>query len=291
MTTSAIAKRPRRTPEQMTYLRVELAKLAREHAPVTCRQLFYLAVCAHLIEKTQNNYKNVVIRLCLLMRQEGEIAWEYVSDETRFYFKPTTYDSTKDALREAARLYRKSLWATSPVNCQVWCESLSVAGVIKSVTDEWDVPLYPGKGYSSHDFLRNAGRDIAHRGKPTVIYLLGDYDPSGRDIIRFVRKMLREYADEVNPGVRIDFRDVAVTQRQIVEWDLPSNPAKTTDSRQRRSGIDQAVEIEAILPTRLRELTGGLIESLLDPGEVERLKAVEVAERDTLRRIALVRGN
>ena len=44
--------------------------------------------------------QNVVIRLCLLMRQEGEIAWEDVSDETRFFFKPTTYDSTKDALRK-----------------------------------------------------------------------------------------------------------------------------------------------------------------------------------------------
>jgi hypothetical protein len=77
-----------------------------------------------------------------------------------------------------------------------------------------------------------------------------------------------------------------VTEQQIAEWSLPSHPAKTTGSRHRRYGIDQAVELEAIPPARLRQLLGDLIASLLDPAEVERLRRVEEAESETLLTLA-----
>ena len=149
----------------------------------------------------------------------------------------------------------------------------------------WDVPLFPGKGYSSHDFLRSAARDIADGGTDTVVYLLGDFDASGRDIIRFVCQTIREYADEVDPSVGIDFQTVAVTEAQITEWSLPSHPAKTTDSRHARYAIDHAVELEAIPPDRLRTIVRDCITRHLDPAALRRLEAVE-AERETLLSIA-----
>jgi hypothetical protein len=278
-------KRRRRTKGEMSDLRAGLARLALANAPVTCRQLFYLAVSEWLVDKTERGYQTVV-RLCLQQRQAGEIAWEDVVDRTRWMFKPTTFDSMDAALADAARTYRRSLWRTAPAACQVWCESLSIAGVIDGVTDKWDVPLYPAKGYASHDFLRTAARQIALSGKPTEILMLGDYDPSGQDIVRFVQQTLREYADEVDPDVEIDFLTVAVTEQQIADWALPSHPAKTTDSRHRRYGIDQAVELEAIPPDRLRDLLEEDILALLDRDEVKRLLAIEAAERETLSAIA-----
>src|SRR5262249_12778932 len=143
-----------------------------------------------------------------------------------------------------------------------------------------------GKGYSSHDFLRSAAHAIADTGKDTVVYLLGDYDPSGRDIIRFVCETLREYADEVDPSVGIDFQTVAVTERQITEWSLPSHPAKKTDSRHARYRIDHAVELEAIPPDRLRSVVRDCISRHLDPAALRRLEEVEAAERETLLAIA-----
>jgi hypothetical protein len=172
------------------------------------------------------------------------------------------------------------------VQVQVWCESLSVAGIIKPETVKWDVPLFPGKGYSSHDFLRSAARDMAVRGRPAVVYLFGDYDASGRDIIRHVQETLLEYASEVDPDVSIDFRVAAVTEQQIRQWELPSHPAKKTDSRYSRYGIDQAVELEAIPPDKLRRLVHLLVEQHIDSDELDRLKDVEAAERATLRTIA-----
>jgi hypothetical protein len=278
-------KRRRRTRAEMEHIRETLVTLACDNAPVTSRQLLYLAVSDGVIEKTEAEYKQTVVRLALELRQHGEIAWEDVVDRTRWYFKPKTYRSWMDALRETERLYRQSLWTHAPRLVQVWCESMSVAGIIDQVTDEWDVALYPGKGYSSHDFLRTAARHIAVSGKPTTIYLLGDFDPSGRDIIRFVTKMLHHYAAEVNPKVEIDFETVAVTEAQIIAWKLPGHPAKKTDSRYQSYGIDHAVELEAIPPASLRSLVQQCITQHLDQDEVQRLERIADEQRATLRKI------
>jgi hypothetical protein len=274
----------------MERIKVAMVSLAESNRPLTVRQLFYLLVSAGVIDKTEAEYKRTVVRLTLELRRAGEIPWGWVVDRTRWFFKPQTFDSLSDALEESARVYRRSLWTDADEGVQVWCESMSVAGIIMPETDRWDVPLYPGKGYSSHDFLRSAAHDIAGAGKDTVVYLLGDYDPSGRDIIRFVCGALREYADEVDPGVLIDFQTIAVTEAQIAEWKLPSHPAKKTDSRHARYGIDHAVELEAIPPERLRGIVRDAITSHIDLDALDRLNTVEDAERDTLRRIAVEGG-
>jgi hypothetical protein len=224
--------------------------------------------------------------LALELRRSGEIDWSWIVDQTRWCFRPDSFDTLQDALEETARLYRRSLWAESEVQIQIWCESLSVAGIIEPETRAWDVPLFPGKGYSSHAFLRAAARDMASDGRPAIVYLFGDYDASGRDIIRFVQGTLREYASEVDPDVTIDFEVAAVTEQQIVDWNLPGHPAKKSDSRYSRYGIDHAVELEAIPPDRLRGLVRDRITQHIDPEAYRRLKEVEAAERETLLSLA-----
>jgi hypothetical protein len=176
-------KRQRRSKVDIGRIKDAMVRLVRENAPVTARQLFYLLVSEGVIQKSESEYKSTVIRLALELRQSGGIDWEHIVDRTRWFFKPKTYDSLGDALQTTVQTYRRSLWTESKEQVQIWCKSMSVAGIIDHVTDKWDIPLYPGKGYSSHDFLRSAARDIAYNGKPATIYLLGDYDPSGRDIL------------------------------------------------------------------------------------------------------------
>lgn len=270
----------------MTEIRDALVRLARDHAPVTVRQLFYLAVSEGVIDKTEAEYKRTVVRLALELRQQGRIDWGSIVDRTRYFFKPKTHDSLADALETAARTYRRSLWTDAGERVQVWCESASVMGIIHEETDQWDVALYPARGYASHDFLRSAARSIAYDGLPTTIYLLGDYDPSGRDIIRFVRESLARYAAEVDPDVSIRFETIAVTEEQIDAWKLPSHPAKQTDSRSRRYGIVDAVELEAIPPDRLRRLVREHIAKHIDPAAYRRTLTIEAAERETMKAIA-----
>jgi hypothetical protein len=46
-------KTERRGKQEMNVLRLGIAKLVQQHSPLTIRHLFYLAVAAWLIEKTE----------------------------------------------------------------------------------------------------------------------------------------------------------------------------------------------------------------------------------------------
>ena len=230
-----------------------------------------------MFDKTEQSYA-VLKRLDVELRRDGVIPWHKITDETRWLVRPTTHGSLESFFKDASESYRRSLWIDAAVQVEIWCESTSIAGVIDDTTCEWDVPLYPCRGYGSHSFLWTAAQVIKERSTPTVIYLLGDYDPSGQDIIRFTVDRLTEYSGRTD----VVFRKAAVTPEQIEQWGLPSHPAKKSDSRHARYQIDNAVELEAIPPKILNALIRKLIFQHLDTRTVARMQIVEKAERETL---------
>ena len=125
-------------------------------------------------------------------------------------------------------------------------------------------------GYSSISFLHSAAETITAQGKPAFLYYLGDWDPSGLDITKNVERRLREFA----PQAEIHFERIAVTQRQIEEWALPTRPTKASDSRA-RGFQGNSVEMDAIPPTRLRELVQGAIEQHITADQLAIIKVIE----------------
>jgi hypothetical protein len=137
------------------------------------------------------------------------------------------------------------------------------------------------RGYPSLTYLHDAAEIITAKRTPAFLYYFGDHDPSGADIPRNVERRLREFA----PGATVHFQRVAVTTEQIEDWQLPTRPTKTTDSRS-RSFAGESVGVDAIPPARLRALVEDCIFPHLDDAEVQRLEHIEEEERATLRRIA-----
>jgi hypothetical protein len=78
--------------------------------------------------------------------------------------------------------------------------------------------------------------------KPTYIYHLGDFHPSGVNAGEKIEETLREMA----PDADITFRRIGVSPRQIQNGNLPSRPTKMSDSRAKGFG-DVSVELDAIL--------------------------------------------
>jgi hypothetical protein len=75
----------------------------------------------------------------------------------------------------------------------------------------------------------------------------------------------------------------AVTSSQVEDWQLPSRPTKRTDSRAKSwGGGDLFVELDAIQPDTLRALVRNCIEQRMPLIELDRLRIVEAAERETL---------
>lgn len=270
----------RRTKQQMTQLRDDLAALAWQHRPVSVRQAFYLAVSAGVIAKSEAEYKTVS-RVLADARETGALPWGAVVDHTRTVSRPFTVGGLVEALEITRRTYRRSLWQGQPRRVEVWCEKRTLLGPLASVSDEWDVPLYPCSGYASRTFLHDAAEDIslaAEEGVETNVLYLGDHDPSGVDIERVVVAGLRRYA----PDASISAVRLAVSETQIRDLSLPTRPTKTSDTRA-RNFAGESVEVEAIQPELLRRLVSDAIEVRADLAAMEDLRMVEADERETLR--------
>jgi single-stranded DNA-binding protein len=139
-------------------------------------------------------------------------------------------------------------------------EKDALSGVVMPVTSKYDVPLMVARGYASLSFLHSAADFIKRLDVPTWIYHFGDFDPSGVNAGEKIKETLIEMA----LAAEIHFERVAVTAEQIGDWNLPTRPTKTSDTRSRNFG-NISVELDAIDPSRLRGLVMEVIERHLPP--------------------------
>ena len=241
---------------------------------MTVRQVFYQAMVAQLVEKSEKGYRKVQYAV-LQLRRAGDVAYEAIVDSTRRLIQAYTSTSVAERLREAARFYRKALWDKSDCQLEIWLEKDALAGVVEPVTDRYDVALVVARGFSSETAVWEAAQRLLENGKPAHVFHLGDYDPSGQAAAADIERKLRDFA----PGLEITFERLAVTPEQIAAWSLPTRPTKASDTR---AGFTSAisVELDAIDPRRLRALVQEAIERHLPPERFVELMSEERAERE-----------
>ena len=271
----------RRTKAEIDGLRTAICETAERYQPLSLRQLFYRLVAASVVDKTDNDYHNVVLRLAGLLREEGELPWDWIVDNTRWMRKPNSYGSLSELLDEQTELYRRDLWRDQEDYVEVWCESDSIACVLGEATMGLDVPLMPARGFASSTFLHSAARMIRSKGKPSYIYYFGDYDPSGKAIAEDIEKKLKHY------GAAVVFEVVALTAEQVDVWNLPTRPVKRKgNTHAKRFKGSGSVELEALEPSLLLELTRSAVGLHIDQQALRRTERVEEEERETLQQMA-----
>jgi hypothetical protein len=265
-------------------IRAAVLSLADEFDLMTVRQVFYQLVSRGIVPKTENRGYRPVQTQVLKMRREGLLSWDFIADGTRWMRKPTTYDSVDDALRAVQRAYRRNLWRSQQVRIEVWLEKDALAGVVDKVTVPWDVALMVSRGTSSASFLHSAAEHATAawnvEGIRTAVYALYDFDAAGDRAARNVENGLREHA----AGVPISFERLALTPAQVVEWNLPTRPAKRSDPEAASFGA-VAVELDAIPPDLLVGLVDAAISRQVDADAWEKEQAVERSEDDLLARM------
>ncbi|NYS24608.1 hypothetical protein HUK65_06350 [Rhodobacteraceae bacterium 2376] len=254
---------------------------AMAHGPVTVRGLYYQAEVAGIpgIDKTESGYAKTQIQV-LKLRREGRMPYSKIADATRYMRRPRTFDGWEDALQATARLYRKSLWAGSGYEVEIWLEKSALAGVVQPVTFEYDVPLMPTGGYSSETFAFEAVDDLRGTGKTLVIYSLYDFDRSGKDAERSLQEKVERFGREL--GVPVIFNALGLNAEQVETLRLPTRPHKRNTPADRAWPYDYACELDAIPPDTLRQMVRQAIERHLPASELEALKQIERAERETL---------
>ncbi len=276
---SSTVKRRRRSNVELDVIDEAILVAVRDEHPVSLRGVYYRVVSAGAVDKTEAGYR-LVGRQLLKLRQAGVVPYSWITDGTRYVIRPETWRDHEAALRHTASTYRQQLWWNQPVDVQMFTEKDAITGVIEDVTYEWDVPLGVLRGYASESFCWKVS-ELLPRHKPTILYQLGDHDPSGVDAWRSFAARVTEFA----PDKDLTFERLAVTPEQITAWSLPTRPTKRTDSR--AGGFDGgSIEVDAIPPSRLRSIVREAIERHIDPQTLELTQAVEQSERDLLTRIA-----
>ena len=276
-------KRTRRTKSEIEALDAALMEIVEQFNPVTVRQVFYQAVNQGLVPKSETKGYRVVQRRLVVLRESGVIPYGYVVDGTRYVHGHRRYNDLDEFTSYAAGLYRKDYWADSVVNVEVWLEKDALKGVLRpTVVDECGLGLHVTRGFASITYLQEAADEIARDGRPTYVYVLTDFDPSGVSIAEKVKEELIRRA----PFSDLTVERLAVNREQIERWNLPTRPTKTSDTRaskfRRRYGTD-SVELDAIPPDELRRLVRSAIESHMDPWNLKQLRLAERSERETLR--------
>src|SRR5262249_53894053 len=92
----------RATKAQVKERRTALFEVVKAMKPMTVRQVFYQATVRGIVEKSERGYVKVQTDLTLL-RRDGELPYDWLTDNTRWQRKPRTHNGVEEALLDCAR--------------------------------------------------------------------------------------------------------------------------------------------------------------------------------------------
>jgi hypothetical protein len=151
--------------------------IAEATQPITGRGVGYKLFTAKLIKSMSTNEMQKVYRLLRIAREQGDIPWEWIVDETRELERVPTWDNPEQYARTVARSYRRDFWNQQPVRIEVWSEKGTIRGVLKPVLDHYAVGFRVMHGFTSATAVNDVAED--GDGRDLIVLYVGDLDPSG----------------------------------------------------------------------------------------------------------------
>src|SRR5258707_15649900 len=124
--------------------------IAEAAHPITGRGVGYklFTRVPPLIASMATNEMQRVYRLLKVAREQGDIPWEWIVDETRSLEQVSTWADPEAYARCVARSYRRDFWNQQPVRCEVRSEKGTVRGVLGPVLDHYAVGFRVMHGFS-----------------------------------------------------------------------------------------------------------------------------------------------
>jgi hypothetical protein len=262
---------------------IEAMYAAAEAAqPITGRGIGYKLFAQGLIPSMARAEMQRVYRLLRLAREQDDIPWEWIVDETRALEGVSTWANPAEYARCVAQSYRRDFWNQQLHRVQTWSEKGTVRGLLKPVLDYYAVGFNPVHGFDSATNVHDISED--DDGRPLIILYVGDFDPSGMFMSEVdLPKRFSKYA-----GDHVTLRRIALTRDQVNG--LPSFPA--TDKRKDprypwfvRNHGDWCWELDAMDPNELRACVKREIKKLIEPVAWKRCEVVNRAEQESLQTI------
>src|SRR5271157_1525852 len=195
--------------ERIAQVNAIIAEYTAQGYKLTLRQLYYQLVSRDMIPNTVQSYKNLgsVVNDA---RLAGMIDWDAIEDRTRNLRSTPHWSSPRSIVRACAQQFSVDMWETQDNYVEVYVEKDALVGVIEGVCNEFDVPYFACRGYTSQSEMWGAAMRLRERedaGKATTIIHLGDHDPSGIDMSRDIQDRLAMFGSS------------ATVKRIALNWD------------------------------------------------------------------------
>ena len=241
----------------MTIKKNQLIEIARQEAEdyynkhgtsLTLRGLFYILVSKNVIPNTVNSYKRLSAVLAEA-RYNGSFPWYLLRDSTRrFHYLETStnYPSRPLTAEEIRKIIEDYIRSYTNVSVNPWddqnCRIIVVVEkealgdlVTRFIEEVWEHGVYQVRvirGYDSATDLHDLANAISYipENQTPVVLQLGDFDPSGEDIVRDFRERLMMLSHRRD----IIFEKVAVTVDQIASLQLPCRPESAEELEKMR---------------------------------------------------------
>lgn len=289
---------PRSSTKEIIEIIVKLVE--QYDIPLTVRQVHYKLVEipeAHH-PNTQSAYSKCS-RILTKMRQAGLLDWDKIIDETRTIYKTESYEDIDDAEERLLQEYRRDRWKDNDYYIEVWTEKRTLVRQFYQITNEYDVFLASGGGFSSSSYIYDAIRRLHSKiedGKEIIILYFGDLDPSGDFMDVDIQKRFEEW------GVDVKMKRICLNYSHLKEFNLPKKfdvrvkkgnkiyNKIQADPRAKRMyekfGEVFQVELEALDPNILKAMLEESILEYVDTKQQEEVKLVEQEEvKDTKKKL------
>lgn len=290
---------------------------------LTLRQLYYQLVSRDVVPNKVSEYD----KLSVLLREGrmgGVVDWNAIEDRLRIPKSPASWDTPADVLKSAAAQFQMPRMKEQETYLEVWVEKDALSGVLSRVTRPYHIPILVNRGYSSASAMYDAfmrfslatsSLDSRGGAKRIKVLYLGDFDPSGIDMVRDIEQRIREFfigyvggfekwvvGDSKRPnlhrfpelwrklcieklGVDFEVISVALTRDQIDQYQPPPNPAKRTDTRFAKfedAHGSTSWEVDALPPEVLNQILTDEIEAYIDRDLYDKIVEEETSGRDKL---------
>jgi hypothetical protein len=231
--------------EVIEAVKEELQNFDEHGYKPTLRAMFYRLFSRGIIPNTSSAYDRLS-KTTVRARMEDELeidcfidnSRQIIDDYNKFHWTPEDLiDARVENLKNTEFDYTKFFhrWHNQPHYVEVWIEKDAMAGVFQTILQGKDVTIVPMKGNASLTFLNECVERLAHfenLGKKVHILYYGDFDPSGDYMDTDLENRLRGLGLEI--PFDADFERIAVTQEQIDDYNLPSDPDKATREKMDR---------------------------------------------------------
>ncbi|MGC9780932.1 MAG: hypothetical protein HZR80_16940 [Candidatus Heimdallarchaeota archaeon] len=259
------------------------------------RQIYYRLVAKQIIENTTSQYKQLS-KILVEAREKGIINPELIIDGSRtqpiiplpeYYCHVDHFCDYFDFFLKLPENYHISRWYNQPNYVIINLEKDALSSIFIEIIEELECGFVIGKGFNSYSQLYETmkkAKQVLNFSK--IIFLhFGDFDPSGKDIIRSFQDRIERM------GIESTHKIIALTDEQIINYQLPSVPTKKTDSRAKKfieKFGDRAVELDALEPDVLENMISDSVNDYFDQNIYNETLAIENQNKSLLQKTMTV---